>query len=83
MMKGSLRNNDGDSYELKRHMKMEFALPQTYPACSISFNPSNVGECFWSWIIKDCIEVKEKKGNAVVLFSRPRGQIMKLGIFTS
>ena len=32
-----------------------------YRAYSISFNSSNVGKCFWSWILKDCIKVQEKK----------------------
>ena len=30
-------------------------------AYSISFNSSNVGKYFWSWILKDCIKVQEKK----------------------
>ena len=33
-------------------------LCRTY---SISFNSSNVGKYFWSWILKDCIKVQEKK----------------------
>ena len=32
-----------------------------YRAYSISFTSSNVGKCFWSWILKDCIKVQEKK----------------------
>ena len=32
-----------------------------YRASSIWSNPSNVGKCFWSWILKDCIKVQEKK----------------------
>ena len=32
-----------------------------YRAYSVSFTSSNVGKCFWSWILKDCIKVQEKK----------------------
>ena len=32
-----------------------------YRAYSISFTSSNVGKCFWSWILKGCIKVQEKK----------------------
>ena len=32
-----------------------------YRAYSISFTSSNVGKCFWSWILNDCIKVREKK----------------------
>ena len=32
-----------------------------YRAYSISFNSSNVGKLFWSWILTDCIKVQEKK----------------------
>ena len=52
----------------KRHLKGKFALPQTY---SIPFNFSNVGKLFWSWILKDCIKVQEKKKKVVVFCSRP------------
>ena len=30
-------------------------------AYSISFTSSNVGKCFWSWILKECIKVQEKE----------------------
>ena len=32
-----------------------------YRAYSISFNSVNNGKFFWSWLLKDCIEVQEKK----------------------
>ena len=35
-------------------------------AYSISFNTSNIGKFFWSWILKDCIKVQEKKKKNVV-----------------
>ena len=40
---------------------------ELYRAYSISFNSSNVGEFFWSWILKDCMTVHEKKKKVVVL----------------
>ena len=52
-----------------------------YRAYFISFNSSNVGEFFWSFILKDSIEVQEKK-NKVVLCSRTPENV-KLGCFTS
>ena len=53
------------------HLKSEFALPKTYRAYSITFNSPNVGKFFWSWILKDCINVEEKKRKVVVrLFPR-------------
>ena len=50
-------------------------------AYSMSFNSSNVGNCFWSWILMDCIKVQEKKKKVVFFCSRPR-QNVKLGSFT-
>ena len=32
-----------------------------YRAYSISFTSSNVGKCFWSWILNNSIKVQEKK----------------------
>jgi len=54
-----------------------------YYAYSISFNSSNVdSKFFWRWILKDCIEVREKTKKAVVLCSCPTKNV-KLGTFTS
>ena len=41
---------------------------------SISFNSSNVGKFFWSWILKDG-KVQEKKKKVVVFSSRPRQNV--------
>ena len=49
-------------------------------AYSNSFNSLNVSKCFWSWILKDCIKVQEKKKKVFVFCSRPR-QNAKLGSF--
>ena len=49
-------------------------------AYSNSFNSLNVSKCFWSWILKDCIKVQEKKKKVFVFCSRPR-QNVKLGSF--
>ena len=47
----------------KRHLQSKFALPQTLSRLlySISMNSSNNGKIFWSWILKECIKVQEKK----------------------
>ena len=56
----------------KRHLKSYVALLKIYRDYSNSINSSNVGNfCFWSWIVKDCIEVQEKKKKVVVLCSSP------------
>ena len=39
-----------------------------YRAYSISFNSANNGKFFRSWLLKDCIEVQEKKENCCLLF---------------
>ena len=39
-------------------------------------------ENVWSWTLKDCIEIQEKKMKVVVLCSRPP-QNVKFGIFTT
>ena len=64
---GSLSNYDDDDDE-----------NVTY---SILFNSSNVGKCFWRWILKDRTKVQEKKKKIDILCSRPR-QNVKLGSFT-
>ena len=40
---------------------MNWRCFKLYRAYSISFTSSNVGKCFWSCILKDCIKVQEKK----------------------
>ena len=59
----------------KRHLKSEFGLPHF-----ILIKSSN-GKFLWSWILKDCIKVQEKKSQIVILCSSPR-QNVKLGTFT-
>ena len=76
-----LSNIDGDGYE-NVTWKVNSRCFKLYCAYSISFNSSKVGNLFWSWILKDCIEVQEKKKKVVVLCSSPP-QNVKLGIFTS
>ena len=39
---------------------MNLSCLELYCTLSISFNLSDVGKLFWSWILKDCIEVLEK-----------------------
>ena len=47
------------------------------PAYSISFNSSNVGNYFWSWMLKLCIDGQEEKEKVVVLCSRPPQNMTK------
>ena len=75
----SLSNKDGDGYENVTE-KVNSQCFKQYHAYSISFSSSNVANIFWSWIIKDCIEVEETKKKVVVLCSRPQ-QTLKLGSF--
>ena len=66
----------------KRHLKIAFALLQTYRAYSMLFISSNLSEFFRSWILKDSINNQKKRKRVVVLFSRPP-QNVKFGSFTS
>ena len=75
----SLSNNDRDDHE-NIIEKVNSRFFKLYRTCSNSFDSSNVGEFFWSWILKDSIKVQEKK-KKVVLCSRPRHNV-KLGTFT-
>ena len=61
----------------KRHLKSEFAPPQTLSRAFhlIWFNSSNVGKLLWSWILKDCFKVREKEEKTVVFCSRPRKNV--------
>ena len=76
----SLNNDDGDGYENVTY-KVNLRCFKRYRAYSISFNSSNVGKFFWSWILKDRIKVYEKKRKLVVSCSRPR-QNVQLDTFT-
>ena len=77
---GNLSNNDSNGYEniTWRRNSPSFKL---YRAYSISFNSSIFSKFFWSWILKYCIEVHEKKKKVVVLCSH-FAQKVKLGTFT-
>ena len=78
---GILSNNYGDGYEnVTSRNSRGFKL---YRAYSNSFNSSNVGKFFWSWILKDCIKVQDfkEKESLCVLCSRPPHNV-KLDTFT-
>ena len=77
----SWSNKNGDGYE-NITPKVKSRCFKLYRAYSILFNSSNVVNFLWSWILKECIEVQEKKKKVVVLCSRPP-QNVKIGIFTS
>ena len=82
---GSLSNNDGKGYE-NVTQKVKSHCFKLYRFYSISFNLSNVGNLFWSWILNDSTEVQGKKKKVVCLYcvlcSRSP-QNVKLAIFTS
>ena len=67
----------------KRHLKSEFALLQTSSRLfqTRSIRQINVGKFFWSWILKDCIKVQEKKKKVVVSCSCPREKV-NLGVLS-
>ena len=52
---GNLSNNDDDGYE-NVTWKVNSHRFKIYHAYSISFNSSNVGDYFWSWILNDYIK---------------------------
>ena len=62
----SLTTNNGDGQE-KVTQKVNLCCLKLYCAYFILFNSSNVGKFFWSWILRDCIKVQEKKKK--VMFS--------------
>ena len=81
-MVGSLRNNDGEGYEIVT-WKVNLRCFKHYRAYSISFSSSYGGKCFWSWMLRDCIEVQEKKKEVVVFCSRPPQYVKLVGSFMS
>ena len=60
-----------ENFTLKVNSR-RFKLNRAY---SISFNSWNVGNFFWSLILKDCIKVHEKKKEVAVLCSHPLKKI--------
>ena len=76
----SLPNDDGDGYE-NVTQKVNLGCLKLYRAYSILFNSSNAGKRFWSWTLKDCIKVQEKKKKVVFFWSCPRKNV-KLGSLT-
>ena len=66
----------------KRHLKSEFALPQTFNELIPPRLIPQMLENFSVQLNSDSIKVQENKKKVVVLCSRPR-QNVKLGTFTS
>ena len=62
----SLSKNDGDGYE-NITWKVNLCCFKLYRFYSILFNPPKVGKFFWSWILKDCIEVEEMKRKSSIV----------------
>ena len=79
MLETFISNNDDDDYE-NVTQKVNSRCFKLYRAYSILFTLSNFGKCFWSWILKECSKVQEKK-KRVVLCSCPL-QNVNLGTFT-
>ena len=68
---GSLSNNDGDGCE-NVTKKVNLRCFKRYPAYSISFTSSNVGKCFWSWILKDYQSSGKEKESFCLVFPSTR-----------
>ena len=64
---------------LKGHLKSEFALSfKLYCVYFTSFNPTKVGDFFWRWILKDCIDRnsgREKENRYLVFSSSTKREI--------
>ena len=69
----------------KCHSKSESRCLKLYRLYSISFNSSNVGNFFRSWILKDCIEVQEKKkeSRCLAVTSSKNLKLDTMGAYTS
>ena len=59
---------------------MNLRCLKLYRAYSISFNYSNAGKVFWSWILKDCIKVQKRKTESCCLLF-PSSTKRELGPF--
>ena len=66
---GSLSNNDGDGYK-NVTLKVNSHRFKIYRAYSISFTSSNVGKCFWSWIVWSWVvsKLRKRKESCCLLF---------------
>ena len=53
----------------KRHLKSKLALLLTLSGLFHLIHSSNVGEFFWSWILKDSVEVQERQSRCLVFMS--------------
>ena len=69
MLLGSLSNND-TATATKTSLKKWIRAASNFIALIPShlLNSSNIGKCFWSWILKDCMKVQEKQKKVVRLF---------------
>ena len=76
MLLGSVSNND-TATATKRSLKKWVNAASNFIALIPSrlLNSSNIGKCFWSWILKGCMKVQEKKKKVVVLCSCPRQNV--------
>ena len=73
-VKGSVKKGSCDNVTQKMNSRC-FKLHRTY---STSFNSTNVGKFFWSWILKGCSEVQENKKKFLSRVHRP---LTRRGVF--
>ena len=67
-------NNMEFKQQRRRRLRKRHLIKRLF-AYSISFHSTNVTIFFWCWILKDCIQVQEKKKKVVVECSRPRRNV--------
>ena len=74
-----LTEEDDDESGKNVSWKVNWRCFQVHCSYSMSFNLSNVGEVFWSWILKDCFNVtKNKQRRCLVFMLSTRREIRQL-----
>ena len=67
----------------KRHLKVNLRCLKLNRAYSISFNSSNVGKLFWSWILKDSVHQssgREKERSCLLFPSSTKREIRQFHV---
>ena len=74
-----LTEHDDDESGKNLPWKVNWRCFQVHCFYSMSFSLSNVGEVFWSWILKDCFNVtKNKQRRCLVFMLSTRREIRQL-----
>ena len=63
-----LTEEDDDESDKSLSWKVNSCFFLVHCSYSMSFNLSNVGEVFWSWILKDCFYVTKNKQRCCLVF---------------